>query len=206
MSIFDLFDLDDDGLLNRDELDTYRLLAEIDGSITDEVKNASCVCANKLLTNPFVFYEWASYSQRYTMRADGLTISGFLRLHADEMKALGGGGCGGNVDGLSLEEAKKRRQRHLWSQRLRSLGFNRCLHVSTVAPVFVCVRAGGGERVHMLGHVVHTLDTRTPSSGALFDHYWSIASPLPFMRDIQWLRMLKTDYFAIIIACNVVSD
>ncbi|KAH7723198.1 EF hand family protein [Aphelenchoides avenae] len=70
MNIFDMFDLDNDGLLSRIELDTYTIL-----SGSERIKEE----------------EWKGIVQNYDMRNNSLTMSSFLKMHQAEADSYDNG-------------------------------------------------------------------------------------------------------------------
>ncbi|KAI6186043.1 EF-hand domain-containing protein [Aphelenchoides besseyi] len=63
MNTFDMFDFDDDGLLCKEEVETYRILSGL-GPITSD--------------------DWGKVKGLYQTRNDGLTINGFIKMHQIE--------------------------------------------------------------------------------------------------------------------------
>lgn len=65
MNIFDMFDLDDNGLLSREEFNLYNVRTG-DETVTDD--------------------EWRVVSENFSMNHGELTIKGFVELHQLEAK------------------------------------------------------------------------------------------------------------------------
>ncbi|CAD5233190.1 unnamed protein product [Bursaphelenchus xylophilus] len=67
MNTFDIFDLDDDGLLTREEMETYKMLSGGDRISPDD---------------------WAALEKTCQMRERMLTMKGFLDMHQHEIRAM----------------------------------------------------------------------------------------------------------------------
>lgn len=83
MNIFDLFDLDNDGLLNRDEFNLFNVRTG-DENVNDEQWNL--VLGSNLLFASTLMERFPSFTETFDTRDNALTLKGFTQLHELEVE------------------------------------------------------------------------------------------------------------------------
>uniref|UniRef100_A0AC34Q4C6 EF-hand domain-containing protein n=1 Tax=Panagrolaimus sp. JU765 TaxID=591449 RepID=A0AC34Q4C6_9BILA len=174
MNIFDMFDFNDDQVLDIKEFKLYNLL---NGSVLDikEFKLYNLLNGSGLLTDDL----WEALIKTFDNRDNGLTMKAFVDMHQYELDSYD--------DKTELKD--------MWFS-LNELGFDEHFQLAETCPIFVEYHSTDDEVF------IDKYDTEfweKTNQKDLLEFYWNFGEKIPYMKEYS-LKLWSCEYFAVLIA------